>query len=314
MTVAPRLNPLTGIMLKVCSVAVLMGLTSSIKALGDAIPIGEMLFFRSFLALVPILAWLVWRGDFPRALRTERTWGHVWRALAGVCAMGLTFIALGLLPLTEVVAITYAAPLFITLFAALFLGERIRLYRMAAVALGFCGVLLVMLPRLTAFGDASAGGTAALGAFAALCAAVFMGLAQTFVRGLSKVETTAAIVFWFTLASTGITALSLPFGWVTPTGEQMLLLCTAGLAGGVGQILLTSSYRYAEAAVIAPFEYVSMVLAIAVGWFIFGEAPTWLVISGAGLVTLAGILIIWRERQLGLKHDEARRARTSPLG
>ena len=309
-----RPNPLTGILLKVCSVAVLMGLTSSIKALGDSIPIGEMLFFRSFLALIPIFVWLAWRGDFPRALHTNRPLGHVWRALAGVCAMGLMFTALGLLPLTEVVAITYAAPLFITLFAALFLGERIRLYRMAAVALGFAGVLLVMLPRLTAFGDPAAGASEALGALAALCAAVFMGLAQTFVRGLSKIETTAAIVFWFTLASTLMTALTLPFAWVTPNTEQMLLLCTGGLAGGVGQILLTSSYRYAEAAVIAPFEYVSMVLAIAVGWFVFGEAPTWLVISGAGLVTLAGILIIWRERQLGLKHDEARRARTPPFG
>ncbi|WP_339949038.1 DMT family transporter [uncultured Albimonas sp.] len=320
-------NPFTGILLKVISVAVLMGLTGSVKALDGSIPTVEVLFFRSFFALPPIVIWLALRRDLPGGLRTPNPMGHVWRSLAGAGAMSCMFLALTLLPLTEVVAITYAAPLFITLFAALFLGERLRLYRMAAVGVGFLGVLLVMAPRL--LGDESGAlstsgiepgeegarwGSPALGVLIALVAAVMMGLAQTFVRGLSKTETTAAIVFWFTAACTVMAGVLLPFVWQTPDATQWLLLLTAGTAGGVGQILLTSSYRYAEAGVIAPFEYVSMVLAVAVGWFIFGEAPTLVVLGGAGLVTVSGILIIWRERRLGIERRASRSARQTPLG
>ncbi|MDF2235849.1 DMT family transporter [Albimonas sp. CAU 1670] len=312
-------NPFTGILLKVISVGVLMGLTSSVKALDGEIPTVEVLFFRSFFALPPIVIWLALRGELPGGLRTPNPMGHVWRSLAGMAAMGCMFMALSLLPLTEVVAITYAAPLFITVFAAIFLGERLRLYRMAAIGLGFAGVLLVMAPRLLgedpgAAEAAARWGSPALGALIALTAAVMMGLAQTFVRGLSKTETTAAIVFWFTAACTVMAGLALPFAWKTPDAEQWLLLIAGGTAGGVGQILLTSSYRYAEAAVIAPFEYVSMILAVAIGFFLFGEAPTLVVIAGAALVTVSGILIIWRERRLGIERRASRSARTPPFG
>ncbi|MGM0585515.1 MAG: DMT family transporter [Pseudomonadota bacterium] len=310
----PRPNPFTGILLKVLSVAVIMGMTSSVKALDGAIPAGEMVFFRSLFALPPIFVWLLARGGLPGALATRNPAGHAWRSVAGVAAMSLMFVGIGLLPLTEVVAITYAAPLFITLFAALILGERIRLYRMSAVGIGFLGVSLVMYPRLTALTDAEASLAEGLGALAALGAAVMMGIAQTFVRGLSKTETTAAIVFWFTLASTILTALTLPFAWVTPDVTQFALLVAAGVSGGVAQILLTAAYRYAEAGVIAPFEYVSMIMAVAIGFFVFGEVPTLVVLGGAALVTTGGILIIWRERQLGRDRDRSRRARGSALG
>ena len=121
-------------------------------------------------------------------------------------------------------------------------------------------------------------------------------------------------MFWFTAACTVMTGLALPFFWQTPDATQWLLLLTAGTAGGVGQILLTSSYRYAEAAVIAPFEYVSMILAVAIGWFVFGEAPTLVVLGGAALVTLSGILIIWRERRLGIERRASKSVRQPPLG
>lgn len=309
-----RQDPARGILLKILSILGIMGMTSAIKALEGTVPPGEVVFFRSLFALPPILVWLALRGDLPGALAARNRWGHVWRSLAGVTAMSLMFVSLALLPLTEVVAITYAAPLFITVFAALILGERIRLYRITAILIGFAGVSLVMWPRLTALGEAEASLAQALGALAALGAAVMMGVAQTFVRGLSKTETTGAIVFWFTSASTLMTGLTLPFAWVTPSAEQLLLLAAAGLAGGVGQTLLTAAYRYAEAGVIAPFEYVSMILAVAIGWFVFGEAPTLLVICGAALVSAGGILILWRERQLGLARDRSRKVKGPTLG
>ena len=308
------MSPLRGVLLKVVSVAVMMGMASCIKATADAVPPGEAVFFRSLFAIPVLLVWLVWRGEFPQGLGTRNPMGHVLRGLVGAAAMALIFTAFGLLPLTEVVAITYAAPLFVTVFAAMFLGERIRIYRLAAVALGLGGVVMVLSPRLEAFEPGAATPTETLGAVLALFAAVMMALAQVFVRGLVKTENVAAVVFWFSVTCTLLSLLTIPFGWVAPSAGTAALLVAAGVLGGVGQILLTSAYRYAEAGLIAPFEYVSMILAVTVGFFVFGEAPTTVVLTGAALVATAGILIIWRERQLGLRRGEARQAKGTPIG
>ena len=104
--------------------------------------------------------------------------------------------------------------------------------------------------------------------------------------------------------------LTLPFGWVMPDAGTLALLITTGILGGIGQIFLTSAYRYGEASLVAPFEYVSMVLSVAIGWYLFGEAATPTMLFGASLVILAGILIIWRERQLGLERNRQRKAMT----
>ncbi|MEO1686389.1 MAG: DMT family transporter [Pseudomonadota bacterium] len=306
--------PLRGIALKVASVAVMTAMASCIKAVAGHVPPGEAVFFRSLLAIPPLLIWLAWQGDFPRGLGTRNPLGHIFRGMVGAAAMAMIFTAFGLLPLTEVVAITYAAPLFVTMFAAMFLGEQVRLYRLAAIGLGFVGVFLILSPRLQGIELAATAPTETLGAVLALFAAVLIGLAQVFVRGLVRTETVAATVFWFSVTCTGLALLTAPFGWVIPTGAELALLIAAGLLGGVGQILLTSAYRHAEAGLIAPFEYVSMILAVAVGWFVFAEAPTSVVLGGSALIALAGIGIIWRERQLGLKRGAARQAKGTPIG
>jgi drug/metabolite transporter (DMT)-like permease len=235
--------------------------------------------------------------------------GHVWRGLAGTCAMGLGFAGLGYLPLPEVTAIGYAAPLLTVIFAAMFLGEEVRLFRMGAVALGLTGVLIVLAPRLTVAGE-GASHAEAFGAMLVLGGAVFAALAQVFVRKLVAGERTATIVFYFSLTSTLLSFVTLPFGWVVPTPAETATLVAAGLLGGVGQILLTSSYRFADASVVAPFDYASMLFALAFGWFFFDELPTLTMLAGAALVVLAGLLIIWRERRLGLERARQRKAMT----
>ena len=104
--------------------------------------------------------------------------------------------------------------------------------------------------------------------------------------------------------------LTLPFGWVMPDARTFALLVTTGFLGGIGQIFLTSAYRYGEASLVAPFEYVSMILSVAIGWFLFSEAATPVMLAGASLVILAGILIIWRERKLGLERNRQRKVMT----
>ena len=307
-------SPLRGILLKVLSVALFMAMTACIKATTEHVPPGEAVFFRSLFAIPPILCWLALRGELASGFRVANPMAHLWRGLIGASAMAFMFAAFGLLPLTEVVAITYAAPLFVTILAAMFLGEAIRLYRLAAVALGMAGVAIILSPRLSL--DALAGATEgeSLGAMLALFAAVMMALAQVFVRKLVRTETTSAIVFWFSLTTTGLSLLTLPWGWVLPSGWEAVLLVSAGLIGGVAQILITSAYRHAEVGVIAPFEYVSMIFALVIGYVLFDEVPTGVVLAGAALVATGGILIIWRERKLGLERAKARRAKGTAFG
>lgn len=303
------MNPLRGIALKLCSVTVFVVMASLIKATSAAVPAGEAVFFRSFFAIPVIFAWLAVQGQIEGGIRVVSPMGHVWRGLVGTMAMGLSFAGLGLLPFPEVTAIGYAAPILTVIFAAMFLGEQVRAFRLSAVALGLAGVLIVLSPRLTGF-SAAAESQATLGAMLVLMSAICGALAQVFVRQMVTVERTSAIVFWFSFTSAALSLLTLPFGWVLPGPREAAFLVLAGLFGGVGQILLTSSYRFADASVIAPFEYASMLLAIGIGYVVFGEVPTLVMLAGAALVIAAGVLIIWREHRLGLERDRQRKVMT----
>jgi drug/metabolite transporter (DMT)-like permease len=234
--------------------------------------------------------------------------GHVWRGVAGTSAMGLGFAGLAFLPLPEVTALGYAAPLLTVIFAAMFLGEEVRAFRLSAVTLGLIGVLIVLWPRLGSF--ESGNPTATLGAMLVIMGATFAALAQVFIRKMVATERTSAIVFWFSVTSTGLSLISLPFGWVVPTPYEATLLISCGILGGIGQILLTSSYRFADASIVAPFEYVSMLFALGIGYWMFAEVPTVWMLGGAGLIIAAGVMIIWRERRLGLERQRARKAVT----
>ncbi|MBM3613848.1 MAG: DMT family transporter [Alphaproteobacteria bacterium] len=306
------MRPMRGIGLKVVSVVIFIVMASLIKAVEGRVPAGEVVFFRSFFALPVILIWLTLRREMPAGLRTQNPLGHIWRGFAGTTAMGLGFAGLALLPLPEVTAIGYAAPLLTVVFAAMFLGEQVRAFRLIAVVVGLAGVLIVLSPRLGAFGGESdaEGLRATLGAIVVLGGAVFNALAQVFVRKLVATERTATIVFYFSLTASGLALVTLPFGWVVPEAGDAALLILAGLLGGVGQIFLTASYREADASVVAPFEYVSILFALAIGFAIFGEVPTPTMLAGAGIVIAAGIAIIWRERQLGLERARQRQAMT----
>lgn len=299
-----------GIGFKLISVTFFMAMSALIKATADEVPPGEAVFFRSLFAIPVILVWLYATHAFGEGLRTANPVGHLWRGLLGTTAMGCGFAGLGFLPLPEVTAIGYAAPLLTVIFAAMFLGEEVRVFRITTVGLGMVGVLIILSPRLSALQSGAVGTVETLGAIIVLVGAVFSALAQVFVRKLVLAERTTAIVFYFSLTSTCVSLVTLPFGWVWPAPGTAAMLICAGLLGGVGQVLLTSSYRFADASVVAPFEYASMILALLVGYFVFAEVPTRVVLQGAALVMAAGIAIIWRERQLGLKRDRQRKSMT----
>ncbi len=304
------MRPLRGIALKLGSVLVFIVMAAMIKATAAHVPAGEAVFFRSLFAIPVIVVWLGMRRELKTGFHTINPVGHVWRGLMGTLAMGLGFAGLGYLPLPEVTAIGYAAPLLTVVFAAMFLGEEVRVFRLTAVALGLVGVLIVLSPRLTVLAPDVASHAEAFGATLVLGGAVFAALAQVFVRKLVMTEKTPAIVFWFSVTASALSLATLPFGWVWPTPFEAGLLVGAGLLGGLGQILLTSGYREADASLLAPFDYASMLFALLIGWFVFSEMPTLTMLAGAALVIAAGVLIIWRERQLGLERARQRKSMT----
>lgn len=305
-----HMQPLKGIALKLSSVLMFITMSALIKATSEHVPPGEAVFFRSLCAVPVILAWLAVRGDLSTGLKVQSRMAHFWRGLVGTAAMGMMFAGLGLLPLPEVTALGYAAPLLTVVFAAMFLNEKVGVFRLASVGLGMVGVLIILAPRMTLLSEETVQMTAALGAILTLMGAVCAALVQIYIRKLVQTEQTSAIVFYFSLTSTVLSLLTLPFGWVLPDPREAMLLVAAGLLGGFGQIFLTSAYRFAGASVVAPFDYASMIFALLIGYFVFSEVPTVQMLVGAGFVICAGVVIIWREHALGLKRSKARSGMT----
>lgn len=297
-------RPVLAVALKLSAVFLITVMAGLIKATSDAVPPGEAVFFRSFFAIPVIVVWLALRGQLREGLIARHPMRHVRRGVLGTTAMGLTFAGLGMLPLPEVTAIGYATPIFTVILAALLLGERIRLIRISAVLLGLVGVLIMIWPRLG--GGAGLEDTAALGAVLILIATMARALVQIQIRQLVQTEHTAAIVFYFSATASVLSLMTLPFGWAVPDGHTVLLLIGAGVIGGVAQMLITSSYRFGSASMLAPYDYASMIFAILIGYFWFGELPTVVMLIGAALVIAGNILVIWREHQLGMERARAR--------
>jgi len=294
-------SPMKGIVLKILSVVVFVCMSTCIKAAGNDIATGQITFYRSAFAMVPILLFLACRGELRDAFRTSNVSGHLARGFVGILSMSCGFYGLVHLPLPEAIAIGYAMPLLAVAFAAIFLGEIVRLYRWSAVVIGMVGVLIITWPRLTLFDEGGLGSSEALGAIAVLLSATLGAMAMVLVRKLVQKERTHTIVLYFSLSASVFSLATLPFGWTSMSWQAFFLLMIAGFCGGVAQILLTESYRHADMSTIAPFEYTSIVLGMAIG------IPTGTMLAGTVIVVGAGIFIIYREHQLGLERKGARK-------
>ncbi|MHA6264393.1 DMT family transporter [Arenibacterium sp. CAU 1754] len=297
-------RPALAVALKLSAVCIFTITAAMIKATADDIPPGEAVFFRSLCAIPVILIWLTARGQLRHGLIPQNLKGHLWRGVIGTSAMGLAFAGLALLPLPEVTAIGYATPIFTLILAALMLGERIRVVRLSAVALGLAGVLIMLWPRLNS--GLGVRDAATLGAIFVIGSTICRAFVQIHIRQLVKTEHTAAIVFYFSITATLLSLVTLPFGWVVPSLTNLLLLAGCGVLGGIAQILVTSAYRFGPASMLAPYDYSSMIFAIVIGYVWFSELPTAVMLLGAVLVVAGNTLVIWREHQLGLERAKAR--------
>jgi drug/metabolite transporter (DMT)-like permease len=282
-------RPVLGVFLKLSSVVLLSVLAACVKYLGDAVPTGQIIFVRGVISMA-VLGFIAWHFHGFRVLRTDRLRSHAIRSLAGTASMFCWFTALTMIPLADFTAISFTAPMFLTLLAMLLLGERIHVYRWSALGIGFVGVLITIGPHLTLGGSS-------LGVLVAFGAAVFSALAITTLRSMSGAggEHPLAITFYFSLTTVVCSALTAVAGWPMPTPEQWFFIVLSALFGVSGQLLMTMSYRYAEASTLAPLDYTNLLLAVALGYYFFAEVPHWSMWLGAPLVIAAGLIILWRE-------------------
>jgi drug/metabolite transporter (DMT)-like permease len=301
------MNIVKAVSLKLLSSMMFALMGAQARYLGEAFPVGEVVFFRGFFALIPIVIFFGYRRQLRGSLRTNRLSAHIIRGLFSLVGTFCAFAALARLPIADVTAIAFIAPLITVIFAALLLKEQVHVYRWSAVAVGFGGVILMLSPYL---GNHAALTTSmTLGLAFALTNAVSSGGATIQIRRLTATETSSSIVMFTTLLVISASLLTALFGWRMPaTASEVALLVGIGVSGGLGQMLFTESYRYAPASFLAPFDYMSMLWAFLLGYWVFGEVPTGTVIGGAVIVAAAGIFVILRERHLGLK-----RLRDTPM-
>jgi drug/metabolite transporter (DMT)-like permease len=289
-----------GILLKLVSAVLFAVMSALIRYLGARYPIGEVVFYRSAFAIVPVMAVYAWRGELAAVVRTERPLGQAGRGALSIVGMFCNFGALARLPLVESNAISFTSPLFSVALAALVLKERVRVYRWSAVIIGFIGVLVVLAPHLSRdeLALTMAGGASLAGVIYALTGSLANAGTVIQTRRLTQSESTSSIVFYFSLSCALAGLVTWPFGWTSPTTSEFLVLIGIGILGGSAHIFLTESYRYASASVVAPFDYTSMIWALLLGYAMFGETPTPVIVAGSAIIAAAGLFVIWRERQL----------------
>lgn len=280
----PTDRPLAGIASMCVGVLLFSVMDALIKAAAQDYGTVQIVFFRSAAALVPIALYLARTGGFGQ-IRTRRIGAHAFRAGFGLIAMSCFFHAFGVLPLADVVAIGFAAPIMLTALAAPLLGESVGWRRWTAVIVGFGGVVLMAKPT----------GEVALGTWIALVGTACYAFTMVSIRQMSRTETSGAIVFYFGVFSVAASGALAPFFWRAPDARGWALLIAIGLLGGVAQIFMTRAFARAPASVAAPFDYTAVLWATALGWWFWGEVPDAITIAGAAVVIASGLYILRRE-------------------
>jgi drug/metabolite transporter (DMT)-like permease len=287
----PQQNRLLGIGLRIGATTSFAFMAAMIKLGHEAgVSLPEMVFYRFAFGLPPLLAWIALTRNYG-VWRTKRPLAHLGRGAIGLGTMVLAFAALAFLPLAEATTIGFVAPLFSVMLSALILGERVGRYRWSAVAVGFVGVLIVMQP--------SGSNLPPLGLGLALLSALGVAGVTITIRQIGRTESTPTTVLWFTIFSMVLSGMLLPFYGAAHDGLTWAILIALGLFGGLGQLFLTSSLRFAPVPVVVPFDYAQLLWAVFLGWLLWDTHPaatTWI---GAAVIVASGLYTLYREHKLG---------------
>lgn len=280
-------NASLGILLRIFSGVLFAGMIICVKILSEDVPLGEIVFFRSFFAIIPLIVFLVFRKEFPHGLATKRPVGHFVRASIGAIALFLSFASITLLNLAEAILIAQLSPILMAIIAAAVLSERLTLWRVGGLLLGFGGVIVLVWPEWYLAGEYS---SRLVGYIIALIAAICSAVALMMVRSLNRTESPGAIALYFVLASMIGALFTLPWGWGTLDGQTLVLLIASGLFGGFAHIVMTLAFRYAEVSRLAPYEYIALLWPVLADLLIFQIELSRAFMFATPLILLGAIL------------------------
>jgi drug/metabolite transporter (DMT)-like permease len=274
-----------GILHMIAATIVFAGSSALTKWLVATYPVGEVLFTRSMVSLIAC-ALVILPTTGLLVFRTGRLRHHVMRSFSQFCSQTFLIIAFSLMPLAGAVAINFSAPLFATLVSIIMLKEKVGLARWSVLLVGFLGVLIVTNPGAETF---------QIGALFALGNAILYGTVTAAVRGMTATESIQTLTLYQLLLITCFFALLLPLGFIMPTRHDWGLIVFNGLSNAVGQYWWTKSLHLGPASAIAPFFYLSLVWAVVIGYFVWGEVPTVGLLIGSAIVVGSGLFPLWRE-------------------
>ncbi len=251
----------------------------------DTYPVGQVLFFRGLFGMIPIF-FLIPRERYFDFYKTKRPFLHFKRCLAGLIAIVAIFIALRKLPLATVVSISFAAPIFTTIFSIFLLKEKVGFYRWLAVFVGFIGIIIISEPGYSSLNTNY------------LYPIVFcLGLSYVAIaiRQLSSTEPLWLIGLYFSFSITIISFFTISQGWLMPNLKDLFLLSMIGILGGLANLWLTHSYKLSEVTLVTPLKYLALVFGIFFGYLIWDEVPSIKTLIGASLVIISSFIIFRRE-------------------
>tara|TARA_Y100000591_G_scaffold150456_1_gene129376 strand:- start:103 stop:921 length:819 start_codon:yes stop_codon:yes gene_type:complete len=257
----------------------------------DDYPVGQVLFFRGFFGIIPIL-FLIPKDRYLDFYKTSRPFLHIKRCITGLIALVSIFVALRNLPLATVVSISFAAPIFMTIFSVFLLKEKVGLYRWLAVLVGFVGIIFITEP-----------GYSSLNIYYIYPIIFCLGLSYVAIaiRKLSSTEPAWLISFFFSFSIMLLSFLSFYQEWILPSLLDLFLLSMIGILGGLANLWLSQSFKYSEVSLVSPLKYLALVFAIIFGYFIWNEIPTFKTLLGSLLIIFSSIIIFRREMYLKKK-------------
>ncbi len=260
------------------------------------VPTQEVAFFRNAFGLLALLPMLIRPGSAP--LKTQQLPRYFLRSAIGLASMLCAFWAIGHLPISQAISLSYSTPLFVTIAAVLWLGETVRMRRWAAVIIGFIGVLIIVRPGSTSFTP---------GTLVAVGAAVLSSLVAIQIKQLTRIDSADTVVFYTYVFWVPLSLVPALFVWVWPTGLAWVWLVATGVLGTLGQLLWTRALRLGEVSALTPISFMQLPLVSLLGWLLFNEALDRWTVIGAGIILGANAYIAHREAVL------ARRAKSQAV-
>ena len=262
-----------------------------VKFMSSIYPTGEIIFFRGFFGLIPII-FIIPRDRYKNFFQTTKLKLHLTRAIVGAIAMIGIYLGVKFLPLADAITITFAAPVFATIFSMIILKEQVRMYRWAAIIIGLIGVTVVLKPGTDMFSVYS---------LFPILFCIGFGIIAVLIKKLSETEPDYLIAIYFTLTLIAVGACSIFFQFVLPKFQDLLPLVAIGIAGSTGNIFLTMSLRKGSVSTVTPIKYLSLVFATVSGIFFFNEIPHISTLFGAFLIILSSVIIFKREQIKNVK-------------